>query len=276
MKVLLAVLFLSLMAPAFAQLNEQESPTDGGALTVGFATTPDEISAGEVTKMKIEFMNPATERIQEHIDYRVVVMMGDDTVFGPIPLTHTSTGSVTIPVELPEDGTYTTIVEVEGILFQPIPMESVSFSVLVGDDAARQPPVQDNGGCLIATATYGSELAPQVQHLRETRDNIILETESGAAFMGAFNSIYYSFSPAIADLERENPAFRDVVRVGLWPMLHTLLIFDHIEIGSEQEMLAYGIGVISLNLGIYMGIPALAALELRRFGRGRRLNGRKT
>ena len=60
------------------------------------------------------------------------------------------------------------------------------------------------GGCLIATATYGSELAPQVQLLREIRDNNLLNTESGSAFMETFNDIYYSFSPTIADYERES------------------------------------------------------------------------
>jgi len=51
------------------------------------------------------------------------------------------------------------------------------------------------GGCLIATATYGSELAPQVQMLREIRDNSLLQTQSGQSFMESFNSFYYSFSP---------------------------------------------------------------------------------
>jgi len=55
------------------------------------------------------------------------------------------------------------------------------------------------GGCLIATATFGSELAPQVQQLRELRDNTLLQTNSGSAFMESFNQFYYSFSPTIAD-----------------------------------------------------------------------------
>ena len=64
------------------------------------------------------------------------------------------------------------------------------------------------GGCLIATATYGSELAPQVQQLREIRENKLLQTESGSAFMNSFNHFYYSFSPVIADYEREHQIFK--------------------------------------------------------------------
>ena len=70
------------------------------------------------------------------------------------------------------------------------------------------------GGCLIATAAYGSEMAPQVQLLREIRDNQLMNTESGSAFMGAFNEMYYSFSPIIADMERENPMFKEAVKLG--------------------------------------------------------------
>jgi hypothetical protein len=58
-------------------------------------------------------------------------------------------------------------------------------------------------GCLIATATFGSELAPQVQMLRETRDNVLLQTQSGATFMTSFNVIYYSFAPTIAEWEKK-------------------------------------------------------------------------
>ena len=54
---------------------------------------------------------------------------------------------------------------------------------------------EEGGGCLIATATYGSEMALEVQQLRELRDNQLLNTESGSIFMTEFNQIYYSFSP---------------------------------------------------------------------------------
>jgi len=111
------------------------------------------------------------------------------------------------------------------------------------------------GGCLIATATYGSELAPQVQMLREIRDNQLMNTESGSAFMGTFNDVYYSFSPYIADMERENPVFKEIVKAGLTPMLSTLAIMENAE--SESEVLGLGLSVIALNLGMYIGLPAM-------------------
>jgi len=46
------------------------------------------------------------------------------------------------------------------------------------------------GDCLIATATFGSELAPLVQQLRELWDNTLLQTESGSNFMTGFNTFY--------------------------------------------------------------------------------------
>ena len=113
------------------------------------------------------------------------------------------------------------------------------------------------GGCLIATAAFGSELAPQVQHLRELRDNIVLQTESGTSFMTEFNHFYYSFSPAIADYERENPAFKEAVKITLTPLLTSLTLLQYADIDSESEMLGYGIGIILLNVGMYFVAPAV-------------------
>jgi len=120
------------------------------------------------------------------------------------------------------------------------------------------------GGCLIATATYGSELAPQVQQLRELRDNKLLNTESGSAFMESFNDFYYSFSPIIADYERENPVFKEMIKLAITPMISSLSILNYVDMDSEVEVLGYGISLILLNIGMYVGIPAVVIVGIRK------------
>jgi len=121
------------------------------------------------------------------------------------------------------------------------------------------------GGCLIATAAFGSEMAPQVQFLREIRDNTVLQTESGTSFMTGFNQFYYSFSPAVADYERENPAFKEAVKITLTPLLTSLTLLQYVDIDSEYEMLGYGIAVILLNIGMYFIVPAVLITKIRSF-----------
>jgi len=122
----------------------------------------------------------------------------------------------------------------------------------------------NGGGCLIATSTFGSELAPQVQQLRETRDNVLLKTESGKAFLTSFNQFYYSFSPTIADWERQNSIFKQAVGLIITPLLTTLSILNYVDIDSEAEMIGYGVGVILLNIGIYFAGPVIIIHKLKR------------
>ena len=123
---------------------------------------------------------------------------------------------------------------------------------------------QGGGGCLIATAAFGSELAPQIQFLREIRDNTVLQTESGSAFMSGFNQFYYSFSPTIADYERENPVFKEAVKLTLTPLLTSLTLLQYADIDSESEMLGYGIGVILLNIGMYFVAPVILIMKIKK------------
>jgi len=123
---------------------------------------------------------------------------------------------------------------------------------------------EEGGGCLIATATYGSELAPQVQQLRELRDNSLLSTQSGTNFMNSFNDFYYSFSPIIADYERENPVFKEMVKIAITPMIISLSILNYVDIDSEIEVLGYGISLIILNAMMYVGIPILVIIRIRK------------
>ena len=124
--------------------------------------------------------------------------------------------------------------------------------------------IEEGGGCLIATATYGSEMALEVQQLRELRDNSLLQTESGTIFMGMFNDVYYSFSPIIADYERENPVFKEAVKLAITPMISSLSILNYVDMDSESGVLGYGISLIILNLGMYLGVPAIVIVGIRK------------
>ena len=122
---------------------------------------------------------------------------------------------------------------------------------------------KEGGGCLIATAAFGSEMAPQVQFLREIRDNTVMNTQSGTTFMTGFNQFYYSFSPYVADYERENPVFKEAVKVTLTPMLTSLTLLNYVQVDTEEEMLGYGIGIILLNIGMYFVAPAAAIIAIK-------------
>ncbi|MBM2852586.1 MAG: Copper-binding protein [Candidatus Nitrosotenuis sp.] len=225
------------MLPAFA--DQFQSPTDKGTLLVSISTEPTKPLLGDLTKLKIDFINPKTNKIQQHIDYKVTVTKDGTPVFGPIPLTHTSEGAVTIPVEFKENGEHKISVDIEGILFQPIPPETVTFTEVIGDASAQTSPGTDGdskkiGSCIIATAAFGSELAPQVQLLREVRDNVLFSTSSGTSFMSAFNAFYYSFSPTVADLERQSPIFKETVKMAITPMLSTLYCTSHNNIKNTK------------------------------------------
>ncbi len=118
-------------------------------------------------------------------------------------------------------------------------------------------PSSKGGGCLIATATFGSELSSQVQMLREIRDNSLLQTQSGLSFMQGFNQFYYSFSPTIADYERQNPVFKEAIKITITPLISSLSILNFVEMDSEFDVLGYGIGLIMLNVGMYFVAPVM-------------------
>jgi len=123
---------------------------------------------------------------------------------------------------------------------------------------------ENGGGCLIATATYGSEMALEVQQLRELRDNSLLQTKSGTSFMEVFNDVYYSFSPIIADMEREHPVFKEIIKLAITPMISSLSVLNYVDMDSEAEILGYGISLIILNVGMYLGIPAILIIGVHR------------
>ena len=133
------MLILFVIVVGVSSVNEisaeiQKNPTNDGSLDVQLEFD-DGSESGDQTKLKIEFINPTSKQTQEHIDYTVTIKNDGDSIFGPIPLTHTSLGSVSIPVSL-EDGTNIVTISVEGILFVPISPETVTFDVVIGEQTS--------------------------------------------------------------------------------------------------------------------------------------------
>ena len=171
-----------------------------------------------------------------------------------------SGGNFDLQFRIPQTATLGDYKVVASVAINNVPViNTITFEVVEKTDVKEK-----KGGCLIATAAFGSEMAPQVQFLREIRDNTVLQTESGSAFMTGFNQFYYSFSPAVADYERENPAFKEAVKITLTPLLTSLTLLQYADIDSESEMLGYGIGIILLNIGMYFVVPAILVMKVRK------------
>ena len=178
-------------------------------------------------------------------------------------VTADSSGNFDLQFKIPQNAMLGKYQIITNTVIGELPViQTLTFEV-VERQAETKSAEDKKGGCLIATAAFGSEMAPQVQFLREIRDNKVLQTESGSAFMTGFNQFYYSFSPAVADYERENPAFKETVKLALTPMLASLAILNYVDIDSEAEILGYGIGIILLNIGMYFVAPAIIIIKIK-------------
>lgn len=80
--------------------------------------------------LNFDFIKSDQKNIQEHIDYKITVSKNGVVVFGPIPLTHSSIGKISIPMILSSGQSHDVLIEVHGILFKTIPTEIFSFSIM--------------------------------------------------------------------------------------------------------------------------------------------------
>jgi hypothetical protein len=92
------------------------------------------------------------------------------------------------------------------------------------------------GGCFIATAAFGSAMAPEVERLREFRDSCLLTNGPGRAFV----DFYYRVSPPIADFISHDEDLRQITRVMLWPLVY----------GVQNPTAAVAVFMTALSLGI--------------------------
>ncbi|MDC0605487.1 peptidase [Nitrosopumilus sp.] len=233
---------------------------------VNLAWDPKDIETGVPTNFVFTIRDSYTDSPMRLSDYTFVIMQNNEEIHRVSD--NAAVGGDFEKFTFSEDQAGPTVIKFENIRntgqeteFALIVVEeSVKEKIVEEPVVATQESEEEGGGCLIATAAYGSEMAPQVQLLREIRDNQLMNTEAGKSFMGTFNEMYYSFSPYIADMERENPMFKEAVKLGLTPMLSSLAIMENAD--SESEVLGLGLSVIALNLGMYIGLPAFGILKV--------------
>jgi hypothetical protein len=123
--------------------------------------------------------------------------------------------------------------------------------------------------CLIATATYGSELAPQVEFLRQFRDQQIDNTFAGSNFMLAFNLWYYSFSPSAASAIHASSELQGAMQILLFPMILILqgsaALFGTLSFQPEFAALLAGLAASAMIGVLYLWSPSI--LICRRYGK---------
>ena len=180
---------------------------------------PDLIQTGTPTTFVMNVQDPVTGELTRNAVFDFVLAQDDKEIYRSHQSLDFGTGA--LEYTFPKAGTVT--LSASNINGQG-ENAKIDLVVLQGTgNSTATPPQQQPSGCLIATAAFGSELTPQVQFLRNFRDHYILSTASGSAFMNTFNSIYYSFSPQVADYERGQPWLQSTVKAALYPLFGILL-----------------------------------------------------
>lgn len=73
----------------------------------------------------------------------------------------------------------------------------------------------DDKSCFIATATFGSNMAEEVQTFRRFRNEVLAKTSWGRAFIAK----YYKYGPEAAEWISHSPTLKSLSVAILWPLL---------------------------------------------------------
>lgn len=133
----------------------------------------------------------------------------------------------------------------ESAYSEEVSFNSADYDTIAGentDDLTGDGTSGGGGGCFIATAAYGSLMAPHVRILCEFRDRILLPNSFGKSFV----DFYYKHSPLAAKFIAEHGALRAMVRVTLIPVVGISWIALKMGPGATVLILLFfGIGLIA-------------------------------
>ena len=174
---------------------------------------------------------------------------------GDSELTLNTTGPSGFFVVLNADpGSFQISASLDGYSFSPeisIYKNALTIDALVGQYTGSGESTSDGGGgggggCFIATAAYGSSMAPHVKLFREFRDRFLLHNKIGNLFV----KLYYNYSPPIAEFIAKHANVRLIVRLSLLPL-----------VGMSWVALNYG-HVFILMILLLFGTCLMVAIKI--------------
>jgi hypothetical protein len=135
--------------------------------------------------------------------------------------------------------------------------------------------------CIIATAAFGSAMAPEVIYMRFVRDKLIGSTRAGRTLVDAFNAFYYSWSPSVARAVAPNSILRAVSRALLLPLVWTVHVagasftaVSGLTGNADVASVAAFLLAACISLASYVAVPTLAGVRLVATVRRRRVISR--
>jgi hypothetical protein len=122
---------MTVFSTSYAESEKQYAFTDVGTYEVSMKTNPQSPQASKDTTLSFEVLTKPTRQPQAHVDYEVLISKNDQTVFSSGD-GHTHGGLAMVSYNFESSGEYTIMVLIKGIVFNPIPLEISTFSLVVG------------------------------------------------------------------------------------------------------------------------------------------------
>ncbi len=244
-------------------------------LTLDFKTTRPEAPTGLSASAGGESLKVSWSSVTDAASYKVyygaegvTMSTGDapEDLSGIHNATSTSS-SITIKNNVSADTTYlisVTSIDANGnesLLGEVVTVDTVA-SESFWDSYREENADVDGGFCFIATAAYGSTQEPHVAILRQFRDDVLMQSAAGRAFV----STYYKFSPPMAYFIGQHPTLRAMTRTALWPLygFAWLLMNMPALLWSFVGFCAFGIAFLAIRRNrrkklAKVAVPMLAA-----------------
>ena len=199
----------------------------------------------------------------------IIIMQGDYSItanFEETPLLHydltivsTAGGSVTTPGEdtfTYDEGTVVNLVAQaeEGYHFVNwtgnvdtiADIGEASTTITMQGDYSITANFWEGEPCFIATATYGTTMAEEIEILRQFRDEYLLPSPVGQALV----DLYYRISPPIAEFITEHPSLKPIVRAGLLPAVAMATVSVNTT-GAEKIAIVGVMALVSVALAVW-------------------------